>query len=742
MIKLVEGFSKCRRKMLAICAIPSMSLRCSLAVGFGAVLGLFALVLGFAIFGERTTVEDFNRLLAVDIKTAALSQKSVVAMMNARRYEKAFLMTYHEFGFEEAKSRYVTLVQANLADARQSLQEIRHQVSVPHSVSEVRLAVEGIDNYETAFVAIVKLHGQLGYIDTGLEGEFRDKARRMEALLTPVSERALLIDMLTIRRHEKDYLWRRRAMDIQAFQLALDQLKKHVSVEIKGERRKKLLALIDLYEMQFNEYIHINSQIEREKRRYLAAAQTIEPYLENMLAEAVAKSNATRNVILKRAVRTEKLIEGVGLVAIVLGILMAWMVSQRITAAIRRTITFAKSITAGDLRTRTYTGQDEFGVLGRSLNHMANALQEAIQAREDRATELQGINGILKNEIIARKQAEFEIRESNAELEQRVLSRTAALAKSEKLFRQLAELTSDWYWEQDANFCFVLIPNVLVTRSGAHIQNYVGRARWDMPTNLTAEQWAAHREILNAHQKFSDFEFQLLSDAINPQWLSVSGEPQFDAWGEFTGYQGTGKDISERKRIEESIKHLSLHDVLTGLPNRALLHDRLAQALTYAARYTHAVWIVFIDLDDFKIVNDTLGHKAGDKVLSLIAKRLQSAVRESDTVARLGGDEFVLVLAEHTHGDEILGAIERIMKKLRPPLMIGQEEITVGCSIGISSYPRDGIDADALVDCADVAMYRAKQQGRNNIQFYEIQAKETARTKSGFRDVSDARRVV
>ena len=742
MTALQKRLTEIRRKFWTICTVPSMSLSGSLAAGFGVVLGLFALVLAFAILGERTTVADFNKLLAVDIKTAGLSEKSVVAMMNARRYEKAFLMTYHEFGFEEAKSRYLTLMQANLADARQSLKDIRQLVSAPRSVEQLRLAVNGIDNYEKAFIAVVNLHGRLGYIDTGLEGEFRDMGRQMEALLIPGKEPVLIIDILTLRRHEKDYLWRGRGIDNQAVQLALTHFRKDILLGVKGDRKKKLFELADLYEIHFAKYVETNLQIERQKRRYLAAAQTIEPYLENLLADALAKSNATRNVILSKALRTERLIEAVGVIAIILGILMAWKVSQRITTAISLMIVFAKRITAGDLRTRTYTGKDEFGVLGRSLNHMANALQEAIQAREDRAAELESINGILKKEIIGRKQAELEIREANAALEQRVLDRTAELAKSEKRFRQLADLSSDWHWEQDENFCFVVISNALTILCGPHIQQFVGRPRWDMPTDLTPEQWAAHREILNAHQTFSDFEFQILFDPLNPQWLSISGEPQFDALGTFTGYHGTGKDITERRKIEESIKHLSLHDVLTGLPNRALLHDRLAQALTYAARYTHAVWVLFIDLDDFKGVNDTLGHKAGDKVLNLIAKRLQSAVRESDTVARLGGDEFVLVLAEHTHGEEISSAIERIMKKLRPPLIIDGKEIILGCSIGISSYPRDAIDADTLVDCADVAMYRAKQRGRNNIQFYELEAKETARTKNDFRYLSEARQIV
>jgi diguanylate cyclase (GGDEF)-like protein len=195
----------------------------------------------------------------------------------------------------------------------------------------------------------------------------------------------------------------------------------------------------------------------------------------------------------------------------------------------------------------------------------------------------------------------------------------------------------------------------------------------------------------------------------------------FDSNGAFTGYRGVGKQITERKRIEEIIKHRSLHDFLTGLPNRALLQDRLARALTYAARYLHIVWVVFIDLDGFKNINDTLGHKAGDTVLKEMAKRLQFLIRESDTASRLGGDEFVLILQEeHLDGKEILRAVERIMKMVAQPMTVDGQQVLLGCSVGLAAFPADGTDANTLVEHADAAMYRAKQNGRNNFRFYDF----------------------
>src|SRR5688572_18054381 len=173
----------------------------------------------------------------------------------------------------------------------------------------------------------------------------------------------------------------------------------------------------------------------------------------------------------------------------------------------------------------------------------------------------------------------------------------------------------------------------------------------------------------------------------------------------------------ERKRYQEELEHQANYDALTGLPNRSLLHDRLKQAV-FAQREMHPVAVVFIDLDHFKFVNDSLGHSLGDKLLATVAERLHSIVRDGDTVARLGGDEFVLILNDQTKGDVIFHAMQRILAKVSEPITIGGQELYITCSAGVSVYPQDGPDVESLLKNADVAMYRAKERGRNNFQFY------------------------
>ncbi|HJV50579.1 MAG TPA: EAL domain-containing protein [Noviherbaspirillum sp.] len=173
-----------------------------------------------------------------------------------------------------------------------------------------------------------------------------------------------------------------------------------------------------------------------------------------------------------------------------------------------------------------------------------------------------------------------------------------------------------------------------------------------------------------------------------------------------------------RRQYAQQLEYHASHDLLTGLPNRALLHDRLNQAIAYASRYCYQIWVLFLDLDRFKFVNDSLGHTAGDTLLKVIAQRLQGAVRETDTVARLGGDEFVLVLPERLDERLATSIVQRVMDAIAEPVRVEEHEFVLGCSIGVAAYPGDGVDPETLIRHADIAMYRAKESGRNNFQFY------------------------
>lgn len=175
----------------------------------------------------------------------------------------------------------------------------------------------------------------------------------------------------------------------------------------------------------------------------------------------------------------------------------------------------------------------------------------------------------------------------------------------------------------------------------------------------------------------------------------------------------------ERQQAQEKIEYLAQHDALTGLPNRTLLEDRLTQAILYSQRYNRRVTVVFIDLDNFKLINDSLGHNQGDELLKTVAKRMQRSVRQSDTVVRLGGDEFIVILFDQPEKTELIGPmLKQIQQAIAQPLTLDGHDISVTCSIGVAIYPTDGQSVETLMMNADAAMYQAKANGRNNIQLY------------------------
>lgn len=200
--------------------------------------------------------------------------------------------------------------------------------------------------------------------------------------------------------------------------------------------------------------------------------------------------------------------------------------------------------------------------------------------------------------------------------------------------------------------------------------------------------------------------------------IEDSAAPIHDREGRITGSVIVFRDVSVVRAMVLQMSHLAQHDVLTDLPNRMLLTDRITQAISSAHRNGRTLAILFLDLDGFKRVNDSLGHAIGDELLQSVATRLAACVRHSDTVSRLGGDEFVVLLSEVTHAGDAAISAKKVLIALTAPHRVAQHELAVTASIGLSIYPADGQDAETLIRNADTAMYQAKQSGRNNYQFF------------------------
>ena len=304
-----------------------------------------------------------------------------------------------------------------------------------------------------------------------------------------------------------------------------------------------------------------------------------------------------------------------------------------------------------------------------------------------------------------------------------------AVRRTEQRFDSVAELSREYVWETDAQWRYTYLSErveAVLGYSRAEMLGLTPRQFMPLGEHRNVEQWFGEHA---AHAGFRDLVHRTITKAGGVVWQSVSGVPIRDAAGRVTGYRGTAADVTQRKQAEERIEFLSTRDALTGLPNRLLLADRAGQAILAAARNRTQLALLCFDLDRFKLVNDSLDHRAGDALLRAVAERLGNLLAEG-TLARLGGDDFALL--QPVKSVEEAGVLaQRVLDVLARPFSIEGETLSVGASIGISVYPDDGRDFPELLKNADAAMYHAKESGRGTWRLYEpaLQARAVERLR-------------
>lgn len=262
-------------------------------------------------------------------------------------------------------------------------------------------------------------------------------------------------------------------------------------------------------------------------------------------------------------------------------------------------------------------------------------------------------------------------------------------------------LGSDSPWKAFYNHRRPVLADIILTEDTASIPQFFSNFEKSnfIPEGVKAEGWYPS---INGTERY----------------ITFSAAPIRNGNGELVAAIETLEDITERKRYEEQLEYQANHDGLTNLPNRNLLTDRIQQAILMSRRSHNEVAVFFVDLDNFKFINDSLGHDIGDRLLKIVAERISSCVRSGDTVARQGGDEFVILISNQSAASHAVMIADKVLKLIAQPFHVDEHELVITCSIGISVYPRDGEDVLTLIKNADVAMYRAKEQGRNTFQFF------------------------
>jgi diguanylate cyclase (GGDEF)-like protein/PAS domain S-box-containing protein len=329
--------------------------------------------------------------------------------------------------------------------------------------------------------------------------------------------------------------------------------------------------------------------------------------------------------------------------------------------------------------------------------------------------ELTAANEQLAAEMIERQQAQESLRLEAMAREQA----QSDLRRSEERMRMAMKAAKIGFWDLDV-------------AKDEHVWSDTCKALLGVPPNTPAsyqalrsvvhpDDWKMMQaKIDGAIQGKLDYvvEFRVVWPDNSPHWRTSSGQAFYDDAGQVTRMSGITMDIDERKHAEERVQYLAYYDALTGLPNRTLLQDRLTKALASARRRKDKVALLFLDLDRFKDVNDSLGHSVGDLLLKDVAARLKRWAREQDTVARLGGDEFLIVLTSVKDLPAAAAAGERLMDAMTAEFVVQGHTLMVNCSLGISVFPEHGANDETLIRNADAAMYSAKDYGRNNFQFF------------------------
>ena len=408
--------------------------------------------------------------------------------------------------------------------------------------------------------------------------------------------------------------------------------------------------------------------------------------------------------VLDETGRSKAIVALATLLTFALGAIAVFALSTLITRPLRRIADTAESFAAGATNSRaSVESHDEVGQLARAFNLMLDRIAAA-------RTELETLNHTLEQRVTERTE----------ELLGEITERRRALLelrRSEERYRLLFERNLAGVYIASTDGSIISCNDACARLFGFEF----------------AEEFMEHDaaiRYINAHHRESVLRRLELNGAVFNEEVQLRDRNDQAVWalenvrlvagaeGRSPTLEGILLDVSDRKRAEEEIAYRAYHDELTGLPNRPLFVDRLEVALANARRKKIRVAAMFLDLDDLKIVNDTLGHSTGDALLKMVAARLQETLRAGDTVARVGGDEFVILLPEVNHEADALRASQKILRSLTKPFVLEADEVHVTASIGLAIAPRDGDSADVLVRNADGAMYRAKQSGGNRVELY------------------------
>jgi diguanylate cyclase (GGDEF)-like protein/PAS domain S-box-containing protein len=455
------------------------------------------------------------------------------------------------------------------------------------------------------------------------------------------------------------------------------------------EEAQTLLIVTSQYIDEIDQVITLSADFEKElafihmtraENEYLAGINSALQQLKRHEFEDLVR---LRDSLISATERNLKTTMIIGISGGILVLIIAFGVTRRITNRLSGLLRWSKAVSTGNLHaTLEPDSHDEVGLLTRSMKDMANSIAEA--------------------------HSQLKVAKDNAEM----------VADELQIYANAFENSGESILITDRDNRILNVNAAFTRETGYELKDLAGKnpsilSSGQTPRSIYQEMW----NELNENGFWQGELWDKRKDGeVFPKWAAISAIR--DTQGKLLFYISTSTNIRDRKEAEAQIEHLAHHDILTGLQNRFSMEVQLEQAIAIATREQSKLAVLFIDLDRFKNINDSLGHHTGDGLLVSVANRLKECVRESDIVARVGGDEFVIVITDISEITTAAVLAEKILSRISMPYTVDGKDLTTSPSIGISVFPEDGRSVDDLIRTADVAMYHAKEHGRNNFQYF------------------------
>lgn len=685
------------------------TIRAQLMLGFGVILLLHGLS---AAIGYGSLQRLRHRSQAV-LDDAAQVRELSLELQNhfllARQAEEAYFEAWQGGAQRSQVQNYIDTNQTYLTRARQNLAELQALAAQDEALTaDLALLDSLFRNYESAFETTVR-RIEADSLTHPVHQQLQDLTTALPSPETSPSLMALHRLVWQVMAQQQAYLNSQSPAYLNDLQVSLDRLTLQVAQLPTGSLDRDTEALLQTYMATLKALLLLDQQVQVNRIVAANINRDINDISETMGDRANLLAAEARNNLAQTAQQSAIALGLTALTALTLAIGASLLLGRRIMTPLSLMTAAAERIARQDLsQPLTLSGDNEFSAVAHAFNHMVSQLRQVLETLEQRVDE--------RTEALA---------SANQTLQAQTQSLEALLQKlrrSEADYRLLVDYLQAGVVVHTPDTTITMCNRMGAKLLGMATDEAIGQAAlhatWPLINEagqlLSVEQYPVNQVLATGQPMPTQMLGIRHSEAPGDcAWVLVNAFPTFDENHQLTQVVVTFIDISDRRLIEEELRHQALHDALTGLPNRTLFTERLDQAIQRIQHHPDRLFaVLFIDLDRFKIINDSLGHLVGDQLLIQIAQLLQRHVRPSDTVARLGGDEFVILLEPINQLSEAIQVVERLQGSITMPFTVMGHTVFTSASLGIAlASPHYSRGEDMLRD-ADNAMYRAKKQGQ------------------------------